>query len=161
MKSKGRIIGQGDALNDVVIHPGKAVQMIEFELYIEGEFVYSQRSDGLIICTPTGSTAYSLSAGGSIMHPSLDAISITPMCPHTLSSRPILVNGNSEIKIVMGAYKGEFSQISCDGQEGIPVENNDVIYIRKKPQKLQLVHPLQHNFYEVCRSKLGWGSKLS
>ncbi len=160
IKRKGRPLGQGDALNDIVIHPGKAVQMIEFELYIEGEFVYSQRSDGLIVCTPTGSTAYSLSAGGSIMHPSLDALSITPMCPHTLSSRPILINGNSEVKIVMGTYKGESPQVSCDGQAGIPIETDDIVYIRKKPQKLQLVHPLQHNFYEVCRSKLGWGSKL-
>ena len=89
----GGMIASGDALNDVVLHAGKAVQMINFELYINGEFVYSQKSDGLIVATPTGSTAYSMSAGGPIMHPSLDAIVIVPMFPHTLNSRPLVVRG--------------------------------------------------------------------
>jgi len=160
VKRDGKPFAEGEALNDVVLHPGKAVQMIEFELYIEGQFVYSQRSDGLIVSTPTGSTAYSLSAGGAIMHPSLDAIALVPMFPHTLSSRPIVVNGNSEIKIIVGHYRAAAPAVSCDGQVGIALETNDVVYIRKKPRRLQLIHSLDHDFYKSCRSKLGWGSKL-
>ena len=161
VKRAGKVVAEADALNDVVVHPGKAVQMIEFELYIEGQFVYSQRSDGLIVSTPTGSTAYSLSAGGAIMHPSLDAIAVVPMYPHTLSSRPIVVSGTSEIKIIMGQFRAAEPQVSCDGQSGVSLETNDVIYVRQKPHKLQLIHPVEHDFYESCRSKLGWGKKLT
>lgn len=152
-------IGSGVALNDVVFRAGNSVHMVEFELYIEGRFVYSQRSDGLIIATPTGSTAYALSGGGPIMHPKLDAVVLVPMHPHTLSSRPIVVDGNSEIKIVItgGATP---SLVSCDGQEAVRTQVGDVVYVRKRSQKLTLLHPPGHDFYEACRSKLGWSSKL-
>ena len=157
----GQPIAFGDALNDVVLHPGQAVQMLEFELYIEGAFVYSQRSDGLIVSTPTGSTAYSLSAGGPIMHPSLDAVVLVPMFAHTLNSRPIVVHGSSEIKIVLGGDGVVMPHVSCDGQTSIQAQPNDVLYIRKKPHKLKLVHTLDKSFYATCRDKLGWGSKLT
>ncbi|MBV1881496.1 MAG: NAD(+) kinase [Pseudomonadales bacterium] len=157
----GQSIAFGDALNDVVLHPGQAVQMLEFELYIEGAFVYSQRSDGLIVSTPTGSTAYSLSAGGPIMHPSLDAVVLVPMFAHTLNSRPIVVHGSSEIKIVLGSDRDVIPHVSCDGQSSIQAQPDDVLYIRKKPHKLNLVHTLDNNFYATCRDKLGWGSKLT
>lgn len=153
-------IGQGNALNDVVLHPGKSTRMIEFELYIDGQFVCSQKSDGLIVSTPTGSTAYALSAGGPIMHPKLDAIAIVPMYPHTLSSRPIVVAGNSELKIVVSPKMDIYPQVSCDGQDHLTCSPGDIISISKKPQRLQLIHPLDHNYYEVCRNKLGWGSRL-
>ncbi|GAB3393635.1 NAD kinase [Azotobacter armeniacus] len=153
-------IGQGDALNDVVLHPGKSTRMIEFELYIDGQFVCSQKSDGLIVSSPTGSTAYALSAGGPIMHPKLDAIVIVPMYPHTLSSRPIVVAGNSELKIVVSPKMDIYPQISCDGQNHFTCSPGDIVTISKKPQRLQLIHPLDHNYYEVCRTKLGWGSRL-
>ncbi|HLT03773.1 MAG TPA: NAD(+) kinase [Pseudomonas sp.] len=152
--------GQGDALNDVVLHPGKSTRMIEFELYIDGQFVSSQKSDGLIIATPTGSTAYSLSAGGPIMHPKLDAIVVVPMYPHTLSSRPIVVDGNSELKIVVSPNMQIYPQVSCDGQNHFTCAPGDTVTISKKPHKLRLIHPLDHNYYEVCRTKLGWGSRL-
>ncbi len=148
------------ALNDVVLHSSAAVQMIEFDLYIDGEYVYTQRSDGVIVSSPTGSTAYALSAGGSIMHPSLDAIAIVPMFPHTLSSRPIVVNANSEIKMIIGPCKDTPPQISCDGQAGIQLEVGDVVYVSKHTRWLHLLHPTSHNFYEACRSKLGWSSSL-
>ena len=148
------------AFNDVVLHSSAAVQMIEFELYIDGEYVYTQRSDGVIVSSPTGSTAYALSAGGSIMHPSLDAIAIVPMFPHTLSSRPIVVNANSEIKMIIGPSKDTPPQISCDGQAGIQLEVGDVVYVSKHTRWLHLLHPTSHNFYEACRSKLGWSSSL-
>ncbi|MGH1371611.1 MAG: NAD(+) kinase [Cellvibrionaceae bacterium] len=157
---KGALIGGGDALNDVVIHPGRFVRMIEFELYIDGQFVYSQRSDGLIVSTPTGSTAYALSGGGPIMHPKLDAIVIVPMNPHTLSSRPIVVDGNSEIKILVGEENSAYPHVTCDGQSHVVTNPGDEIHIHKKPHKLHLIHPLNHNFYETCRTKLGWGSHL-
>lgn len=154
------VIGQADALNDVVLHPGKSTRMIEFELYIDGQFVCSQKADGLIIATPTGSTAYALSAGGPIMHPRLDALVIVPMYPHTLSSRPIVVGGESELKIVVSPNMQIYPQVSCDGQNHFTCAPGDTIAIKKRPQKLRLIHPLEHNFYEVCRTKLGWGSRL-
>ena len=153
-------IGQGDALNDVVLHPGKSTRMIEFEIYIDGQFVCSQKADGLIVATPTGSTAYALSAGGPIMHPKLDAIVIVPMYPHTLSGRPIVVDGNSELKIVVSKDMQIYPQVSCDGQNHFTCAPGDTITVSKKAQKLRLIHPLDHNYYEVCRTKLGWGSRL-
>ena len=154
------LVGAADALNDVVMHPGKAVRMIEFELFIDGHFVYSQRSDGLIIATPTGSTAYALSGGGPIMHPKLDAITLVPMFPHTLSSRPIVVDAASEIRIHIGETNEAYPHVSCDGQTKVVSKPDDILYVRRKPQRLTLLHPHGYNYYEVCRSKLGWSSRL-
>lgn len=154
-------LGSGEALNEVVLHPGKSARMIEFELHVDGQFVYSQKSDGLIVATPTGSTAYALSAGGPIMHPKLDAVVLVPMFPHTLSSRPIVVDGNSELKVHISKQNGIYPQVSCDGQVHIACAPGDTLIIRKKPQKLRLIHPLDHNFYAICRSKLGWSSRLT
>ncbi|MDX5300171.1 MAG: NAD(+) kinase, partial [Gammaproteobacteria bacterium] len=134
---------------------------IGFDLHIEGQFVYSQRSDGLIVSTPTGSTAYSLSAGGPIMHPRLDAIVLVPMFPHTLSSRPIVVDGNSEIKIVIGESNETWPQISCDGQIDLTCAPGDTVTIVKKPFKVRLIHPTDHDFYATCREKLGWASEIA
>ncbi|WJN57945.1 MULTISPECIES: NAD(+) kinase [unclassified Pseudomonas] len=159
VRRHGEAIGQGDALNDVVLHPGKSTKMIEFELFVDGHFVCSQKADGLIIATPTGSTAYSLSAGGPIMHPKLDAIVIVPMYPHTLSSRPIVVDGNSELKIVVADDLPIYPLVSCDGQNHFTCAPGDTITVAKKPHKLRLIHPLDHNYYEACRTKLGWGGR--
>ena len=160
VRRHGEAMGQGDALNDIVLHPGKSTKMIEFELYIDGHFVCTQKADGLIIATPSGSTAYSLSAGGPIMHPKLDAIVIVPMCPHTLSSRPIVVDSNSELKVVVSPDLQIYPLVSCDGQNHFTCTPGDTITVGKKSQKLTLIHPLDHNYYEVCRTKLGWGSRL-
>ena len=160
VRRQGEAIGQGDALNDVVLHPGKSTRMIEFELYIDGQFVCSQKADGLIVATPTGSTAYALSAGGPIMHPKLDAIVVVPMYPHTLSSRPIVVDGNSELKVVVSADMTIYPQVSCDGQNHFTCAPGDTLHVAKKAQKLRLIHPLDQNYYEVCRTKLGWGSRV-
>ena len=154
-------LGAISALNEVVLHPGKSARMIEFEMFIDGQFVYSLKSDGMIVSTPTGSTAYSLSAGGPIMHPKLDAMVLVPMYPHTLSSRPIVVEGNSEIRITISRNNEIYPQVSCDGQEHIACAPGDTLIIRKKPQSLRLIHPLDHNFYAICRSKLGWSSRLT
>ncbi len=150
----------GSALNDVVLHPGKAAQMIEFELFVNGKFVYSQESDGLIVATPTGSTAYSLSAGGPIMHPDLNAVVLVPMYPHSLNSRPIVIDGDCEIKLVVAAKESLQPQVSCDGDVRYTASAGDEIIVTKKSVPLKLIHPNNHSFYETCRSKLGWGSRL-
>jgi NAD+ kinase len=114
----------------------------------------------MIVSTPTGSTAYALSGGGPIMHPKLDAIVLVPMNPHTLSSRPMVVAGDSEIKILVGGGSAATAMVTCDGQTHVGTRSGDEIHIAKKPHKLKLIHPLNHNFYERCRSKLGWGGHL-
>ncbi|MEX0618648.1 MAG: NAD(+) kinase [Pseudohongiellaceae bacterium] len=160
-RREGKTIPLGCALNDVVLHPGRAAQMIEFELFVNGSFVNSQESDGLIVATPTGSTAYALSAGGPIMHPGLNAIVLVPMYPHTLSSRPIVVDGDSEIRMVVRHKHSIQPQLSCDGQVKFTVIPGDEILVKKKAVQLQLIHPPDHSFYNACRSKLGWGSRLA
>lgn len=158
---QGKMVAVADAMNEMVVHRGASLRMMEFSLWIDEQFVYSQRSDGLIVSTPTGSTAYALSGGGPILHPALDAIALVPMFPHTLSSRPIVVSGNSKIKIVMGDHRGGQPELSCDGQNHLSLESGDVIEIAKKTETLSLIHPASHSYYETCRSKLGWGSRLS
>jgi NAD+ kinase len=161
VKRNGEPVGAGEALNDVVVNSGTSAKMIEFELYIEGEFVYRQRSDGLIVSTPTGSTAYSLSGGGPIMHPRLDAIVLVPMFPHTLSSRPIVVDGNSEIKLVICDSNPAGVPVTLDGQVSMTAQAGDLVYVTKKPHKLKMIHPLTHSFYASCRDKLGWHTRTA
>ncbi len=155
IRSKGESIYDAIALNDVVLHSGKSVHMIDFELNIDGQYVYRQHSDGLIVSTPTGSTAYALSGGGPIIHPSMDAISLVPMHPHTLSSRPIVVGGHSEIKIIIRENR-VLPMVSADGQHSVSLSVGDSLHIRKHPFKLNLLHPPGYDFYIACRTKLGW-----
>lgn len=160
---QGLISGEGrcgQALNDVVLSSGLSGRMIEFELYIDDQFVYSQRSNGLIVSTPTGSTAYALSGGGPIMHPSLDAIVLVPILPHTLTGRPIVVDGNSRIKIIPGSLHDTSPLVSCDGHSNFSLDPGDELCVSKLRDSLTLIHPLPHDFYERCRSKLDWGSRL-
>jgi NAD+ kinase len=146
------------ALNDVVIHPGESARIIEYELYIDDKFVYRQRADGLIIATPTGSTAYALSAGGPVMNPNLDAIVIAPMHPHLLTNRPLVVHGNSNIKVVVTKETSNLPRISCDGQIHLKSCYQDEIIIRKSTENIKLYNPPDYNFYKSCRSKLSWNA---
>ncbi len=155
----GKKQGAGDALNDVVVSSGASAQMVEFELHINDSFVYSQRSDGIIISTPTGSTAYSLSAGGPIMHPQLNAVLLVPMFPHTLSGRPLIVHGDSELRIVVGEHNELKPQLFCDGQVELNVIAGDEVRVKKKKKTLHLIHPQNQDFYASCRDKLGWGKR--
>ncbi len=148
------------AFNEVVLHPGQVAHMIEFEVYIDDTFAFSQRSDGLIVATPTGSTAYSLSGGGPILSPNLNAISIVPMFPHTLSSRPLVVEGNHHIKLLISPENRSTLEVSCDGQISLPVRSGDEVRIYQSPNKLKLIHPKDYSYYHVLRNKLGWSSKL-
>lgn len=149
-----------DALNDVVLYAGSVARMIEFELYIDNQFVYSLRSDGLIIATSTGSTAYALSAGGPIVHPALPAVVITPLAPHTLSSRPIVVSHDAVIELVISSSRSMRPKFSCDGQQLTTLEAGDKLWVKRKPQTLKLIHPLGYNYYDTLRTKLQWGKKL-
>ncbi|MBF7694658.1 NAD(+) kinase [Acinetobacter rathckeae] len=154
-KHNGPAYYKAIALNDIVLHSGKSVHMVDFKLEIDGKFVYRQHSDGLIVATPTGSTAYALSGGGPIIHPSLDAIALVPMHPHTLSSRPIIVGDQSEIVITAQETRWQ-PMVSADGQESISLSDDDLLCIRKYPHKLNLLHPPGYDFYMSCRTKLGW-----
>ena len=145
------------ALNDIVLHPFEHVSMIEFELFINDEFIYRQRSDGLIISTPTGSTAYALSCGGAIMHPSLDALSVVPINAHTLSSRPITVHGSSVIRLKPCSNNRKVPHITADGQLPVILPTHSEVLIEKS-NSFRLIHPRGYNFYETCRNKLGWAS---
>lgn len=156
----GELVSRGEALNDVVVNSGTSAQMIEIELSINNTFVYRQRADGLIVSTPTGSTAYSLSGGGPIMHPTLDAIVLVPMFPHALSSRPIVVDGNSEIRVDILDRNRIHPPVTCDGQVNMTARPGDSVLIRKKPFPLTLLHPVGHSFYASCRDKLRWSNAL-
>jgi NAD+ kinase len=160
VRRDGQVLGRGDALNDVVVNSGTSAQMIEFELSINNTFVYRQRADGLIVSTPTGSTAYSLSGGGPIMHPTLDAIVLVPMFPHALSSRPIVVDGNSEIRLDILARNRIHPPVTCDGQANMKARPGDSVHISKNPHRLSLLHPRGHSFYASCRDKLRWSNAL-
>jgi NAD+ kinase len=156
----GKLKSSNSAVNEAVLHAGKVASMIEFEVYIDGSFMFSQRSDGLIVSTPTGSTAYSMSAGGPILTPNLNALTLVPMFPHTLTSRPIVVDGNSEIKLILANDNHENLQVSCDGHVILTVMPGDEVIIKKSECSIRLIHPLNHNYFNVLRNKLSWGNKL-
>jgi NAD+ kinase len=159
IQHKNHTIAQKLALNDVVLLPSDINRMIEFSIHIDKQFVCSHRADGMIIATPTGSTAHALSGGGPILHPGLDAIVLLPMFPHTLSSRPIVVKGDSDIEIIMAEECKACPNISCDGQELIPIPSGGKININKHKNLLRLIHMTDYNYYETLRGKLHWESK--
>lgn len=160
VERNGQIISEGNAINEVVIHPAKIAHMIDFHVYIDDKFAFSQRSDGLIIATPTGSTAYSLSAGGPILTPQLNAIALVPMFPHTLSSRPLVIDGNSKISLRFAEYITALLEANCDSQLPLEFRSDDIITVSKSPYKLPLLHLHNYNYYNVLSSKLGWLKKL-
>ncbi|QHG92508.1 NAD(+) kinase [Coxiella endosymbiont of Amblyomma sculptum] len=153
---KGKIITQGIALNDVVLLSGKITKMIKFDILINNDFVCSQCADGLIVTTPTGSTAYSLSGGGPILHPQLDAIALVSMFPHTLSSRPIVVQAHSQIKIKISSQNEVPLSVSNDGKYQAELTTGSNICIHKYKYLLHLIHPNDYNYYDTLRRKLGW-----
>ena len=155
-----QIIAQATALNDVVLHKGQSARMLGFDLCIDDQFVYSSRSDGLIVSTPTGSTAYALSAGGPIMHPKLNALVLVPMFPHTLNARPIVVPAGCVVSVTVTEKHQALPQVSCDGQTHISLLLGDRVLIRQSEEQLTLLHPPGYSYYEVCRSKLQWGGRI-
>ncbi len=153
----GEQINQSDAFNDVVVHKSDVARMIEVDTYVNGTFVYTLRSDGLIVSTPTGSTAYALSGGGPIIQPCLNAMTLVPICPHTMSNRPIVIDANTVVEIVIKGQGQVHAQISCDGQINLGVVAGDRIQIRKKEHPVNMIHPVDHDHFRILREKLNWG----
>jgi len=149
----GKTLYQGLAFNDIVIKGG--LRLIEIAVEINGSFVHKQRADGLILSTPTGTTAYALSAGGPILHPGLEAIAIVPVSPHTLSNRPIAVNSSSLIQITL--IQSDDGQVSYDGQFQMLLESGDRILIQRAEKEVKLLHPSEYCYFDMLRNKLNWG----
>jgi NAD+ kinase len=154
----GETIHQETAVNEVVVHRWVTPSMLEIVTHIDGVFLNSQRSDGLIISTPTGSTAYSLSAGGPILHPSLHAFVLVPLNAHTLSNRPIVVDDSSEIEISFKQSKQISALVTCDHLEIPKISINDKILIKKLPDPITIFHPEDHDFFHILREKLSWST---
>ena len=152
----GERLAAGRVLNDVVINKSALARIIEIEVRLNGLFVNSFRADGLIVSTPTGSTAYNLSAGGPIIYPSMKAVVITPICPFTLTNRPIVVPDDAEIALNL-KDENEGVVLTFDGQTGYPMKAHDRVVIRKSETTFNLVQPANRNYFDVLRDKLKWG----
>lgn len=152
----GEVIHRQTAVNEVVVHRWVTPSMIEIVTNIDGVYLNTQRSDGLIVATPTGSTAYSLSAGGPILHPALNALVLVPLNPHMLSNRPIVIDDNVEIEIRFSQIKQINALVTCDHLEIPDVRINDKILIKKAPKPIKILHPEDHDYFHILRSKLNW-----
>ncbi|MGA9851653.1 MAG: NAD(+) kinase [Gammaproteobacteria bacterium] len=148
------------ALNDVVIQKADGGRLIEFETHVDGHFVCAHRADGIIIATPTGSTAYALSGGGSILHPVLDAVTLVPICPHALGDRPIVVKGDSKIEIVINSTHGGRAQVTTDGQDTHLLDADNRVQVKRSASSVTFIHPQGHDYYRILRTKLHWGRTL-
>lgn len=151
---KGTDVFNALAFNDVVLYRGMSSGMIECEVRVNNEYVNTLRSDGLIVATPTGSTAYALSSGGPILHPGLDLIALVPVCPHTLSNRPIVIGPDSCVEIRM--HSSSNVRLHCDSHSFFDLEQTDTIIVRRFPKTVRLLHAVNHSYYRMLREKLGW-----
>ena len=156
LERNGAIIERQAVANEACINKGALARMIDLKLTIDGDFVCRYRADGLVVATPTGSTAYSLSAGGPIVHPSVESWVITPICPHTLSDRPVVVRDSSQINVSLSG-DSESVFLTLDGQTGIPMEADDLVHMKRAPERLKLIQPPKKSYFEILRSKLKWG----
>lgn len=154
------IVDQTSALNDIVIGRGRIGRLIEFEIKINGKLVTHTRGDGLIISTPTGSTAYALAADGPIIDPALEVITLVPICPHTLSHRPLVVSGDSNIEVRLINPEIADVTVSVDGYTEYTIKNDERITITRSETNVKLVHLTDYSYYEALRSKLGWSNRL-
>ena len=154
---EGEQIAESNAFNDVVVHKTDVARMIEFDTYVNGDFLYPLRSDGLIVSTPSGSTAYALSGGGPIMHPKLNALVLVPICPHTLTNRPTVLSGDDHVEIVV---RDTDALVTCDGQIKIALLPDDRVSIRRREHPVQLIHPSDYRYFEILREKFHWHKRL-
>lgn len=145
------------AFNDVIVQKWNVARLIELETYVDGIFVHRQRSDGMIVASPTGSTAYALSGGGPILYPSLDAMVLVPICPHSLTNRPIVINGNSKVDIIIGSSEKNHARVTCDGNITMELQAGDRVHVEKKNKYIRLIHPVSHDHFTILRAKLRWG----
>jgi len=147
------------AMNDVVVSRGATGSMIEFAVTVDGEFIYTLRADGLIVATPTGSTAYALSAGGPILHPALQAIALVPISPHTLSNRPVAIRNNSRVEITL--VRGAEARANFDVQAYCELETNDVVSVSSAARPATLLHPRGYRYFSMLRQKLRWSERTA
>jgi NAD+ kinase len=154
----GKKVSEYEALNDVVINKGSIARMIDLDVIVDGHFVGAYKADGLIVCTPTGSTAYSLSAGGPVIFPRVGALCLTPICPHMLTNRPVIVPDTSTVDVVIQAGDDE-AYLTIDGQVGEPLKHGDRVVASRSSHVLELIRPPRSLFFDVLRQKLKWGER--
>jgi NAD+ kinase len=157
-RSDGVEVSEAMALNDVVVAKGARGSMIEVEVFVDGNFVYNLRADGLILATPTGSTAYALSSGGPIVHPGLKALLLTPICPHTLSNRPVVLQQNAQVEMILHKGTGVFA--SFDVQDQVLLDPGDRLNVTCAQQSVHLIHPPGYDYFAMLREKLRWGTRF-
>jgi NAD+ kinase len=158
IRRAGERVFEATAFNDVVVGKGGSGRLIDLEISINSEFVYSQRADGLVVTSPTGTTAYALSAGGPIVHPTLEAVALVPICPHTLSARPIVVSSHSRIELHL--THADDARVHFDGQHYFDLQAGDHVWITRASRPVTLLHPHSYSYYDTLRQKLHWGKKL-
>jgi NAD+ kinase len=154
---KGKTIAEHTVLNDAVVSKGTFARMVSLEVSVGDDHLTSIRADGLILATPTGSTAYSLSSGGPIIHPSLHCFVVTPICPHTLSNRPIVIPDDSVVQVKL-VSQSEGASLSSDGQVVVPLRQDDIVEVKKAKYRVRLIKHPTKNYYEILRTKLKWGN---
>lgn len=154
----GEVISRHQALNDAVINKGAMARIIDFSVWVDNQLLSQYKSDGLIVSSPTGSTAYSLAAGGPIIFPSMEAFVVTPICPHTLTNRPIVIPDSSHVKVDIGSG-GESTFLTVDGQVGLGLRAHDEVVVRKSQRRVQLVKPGKKSYFDILRGKLKWGER--
>lgn len=159
VRRDGKTVFSALAMNDVVVSRGAMGSMIEFAVTVDGEFIYTLRADGLIVATPTGSTAYALSAGGPILHPSLSAIALVPISPHTLSNRPVAIRSTSRVEITL--VRGIDARANFDVQSYWQLEHNDVVTVSAAPRQATLLHPKGYRYFSMLRQKLRWTERTA
>ena len=163
MLLEARIVGGGrtratlNALNDIVLQKVDSGRILDFTTTVDGNYVNTHGGDGLIVATPTGSTAYALSCGGPIIRPDADALVVVPICPHTLSDRPLVITSSSTVSIEVNPGAGQKAMVTCDGEELANIDGSETLEIRRSDQSVTLLHPKDYNYYELLRSKLNWG----
>ena len=156
----GEVVGRSDALNDIVVNKGALAQVIRLETRVGGRFVSSYLADGMIVSTPTGSTAYGLAAGGPIVEPSTNVILVAPICPHILTNRPLIISGNSPVECIIAESRGEV-YLTIDGQEGFPLQPGDRLRVERSAHCARLVRVQARDFFGILRTKMGWGEGAS
>ena len=154
IRSRAQKASRALAFNDVVVSKGARGNMVELEIRIDGEFIYNQRSDGLIVATPTGSTAYAMSSGGPIVHPALSVMALVPVSPHTLSNRPIVVSSDSVVDVIIRSAADP--RVHFDGHTRFDLREGDCVTVRRYSRAISLLHPARHSYYTMLREKLSW-----
>ena len=161
LRRRGADHAAADVLNDVVVTKASLARIIELDVSVDGVFVSAFRADGLIVSSPTGSTAYNLAAGGPILHPALGAVVLTPISPHMLTNRPLVIRDDAVVEVRLRATREGDVHVSFDGQGSVPLESDDVVTVTRSPRTLRLVKTPDRDYFEVLRTKLKWGGPAS